>query len=396
MRYQPQPPKFHAANRRAFAHIMGDEAIAIIDTADKFSRRGDSEYPYRPDSNFYYLTGIDEPEAVLVLVPGHANAATRELLFTSGTSDFVGRWEGGRHTAESASQRSGIQTVLPLSELTVYLDRLLERYHTVYLNADDSLTSVMPHPALRRAHWLREKAPLHELKSALPALDKLRSIKAPSEIKQIREAVAITKRAISRAQHIARPGLVEHEIEAEIMAEFIRSGATAAWPAIVAAGKNATVIHYAANAAVIGRHDAILIDTGAEYGYYAADITRTFAVGGEFTPRQQQVYNVVLRAQTAGIAATKPGVSLSDIDAVMQEMLADGIKQLGLKGGLRDYYPHVSHHLGLDVHDTGSLRQPLEPGAVITCEPGLYLPEEGIGVRIEDDVLVTKTAHEVL
>ncbi|HEY6737170.1 MAG TPA: aminopeptidase P N-terminal domain-containing protein [Candidatus Saccharimonadia bacterium] len=397
MRYQPLPAAFHAANRAKLAQFIGEEAIAIIDTADKFTRRGDFEYPFRPDSNFYYLTGIDEPEAVLVLVPGHANPQARELLFTSGTSEFVSQWEGGRHTAETAKARSGIANILPLENLDFYLDRLMAQYHTIYLNAEDSVRSVMPHPALRRAQWLQEKAPVHRLKSALPILDKLRSVKAPEEIEHIRQAVAITKAAIAKAEAIAAAGRYEDELEAELLAEFTRQGATAAWPPIVAAGANTTIIHYAANAAQLKARDSVLIDTGAEYGYYAADISRTFPLHGkEFTKRQQAVYDVVQAAQAAGIAATKPGKNLLEIDDIMQAVLTEGMKELGLKGDLRDYYPHMSHHLGLDIHDTGGPRQPLEPGAVITCEPGLYIKAEGIGVRLEDNVLVTKTGHEVL
>lgn len=396
MRYQPLPASFHAANRATLAKAIGEDAVAIIDTADKLSRRGDYEYPYRPDSNFYYLTGIDEPEAVLVLVPGHANAAARELLFVTGTSEFVGQWEGRRHTAETATARSGIKQILPLSELDFYLERIFGQYQTVYLNAEESLRSVMPHPAQRRAQRLREQAPLHQLKSVLPQLDRQRTIKAKAELMQIRQAIAITNTAIAKAQAVARPGLREHELEAELLAEFARAGATAAWPPIVAAGANSTIIHYGANAATIGPHDLILIDTGAEYGYYAADISRTFAVSGEMTKRQQAVYDVVAAAQAAGIAAHKPGKSLLEIDEVMQGVLTEGIKSLGLPGTLRDYYPHMSHHLGLDIHDTGSMRLPLEPGSVVTCEPGLYLPEEGIGVRLEDDILITKAGHERL
>jgi Xaa-Pro aminopeptidase len=396
MRDQPLPAAFHSTNRATLAQNIGDEAIAIIDTADKLVRRGDSEYPFRPDSNFYYLTGIDEPEAVLVLAPGQANAEARELLFVSGSSDHTALWEGDRHTPEQASARSGVKQVLPLADLNFYLDRLLARCQTVYLNAEESLQSVMSHPAMRRAAILRAKAPLHQYKSALPALDRQRTIKAEPEIAQIRRAIAITNQAIAQAQDRAKPGIREYALEAELIAEYTRQGATSAWPSIVAAGRNATVIHYGANSATLSAGDLVLIDTGAEYGYYTADISRTFAVSGEFKPRQQAVYDAVKRAQAAGIAAHKPGATLLEIDAVMQAVLADAVKSLGLGGPLREYYPHMSHHLGLDVHDTGSPRLALEPGMVVTCEPGLYLREEGIGVRLEDDILITESGHEVL
>jgi len=398
MRYQPLPPKFHAAARAQLSEAIGPEAIAVIDTSDVLMRSADTEYPFRPDSNFYYLTGIAEPEAVLVLVPGHANPEARELLFVSGTNEFVGAWEGERLTDKQAAKLSGIKTVMPLTDLPRLLDRLLERYQTIYLGADESLSSHQSSPSTRRARRLRRRAPLHQLRSALPQLSRQRQIKHPAEIEQIRRAVAATRAGLERAWSVMKPGLVEYALEAELTAEYLRQGATAhAFAPIVAAGRNATIIHYMKNDAPLGDHDLVLFDTGAEVGWYASDISRAVPASGRFTKRQREVYEALRRAQLAGIARCKPGDSIVSVDQHMREVLTEEIKKLGLKGPLINYYPgHISHQMGLDAHDNSDFRAPLEPGMVITCEPGLYLQEEGIGVRLEDDLLITADGNEVL
>jgi Xaa-Pro aminopeptidase len=385
MRYQPLPVKFHADNRRRLANAIGPDAIAVIDTAEVQYRSGDCEYPFRPDSNFYYLTGIAEPESVLVLVPGHPNADARELLFQSGTSEFVGTWEGDRLTPEAATKLSGIKTVMPLTDLGPTLERLLQRYQVVYATADP------------RATGLRETAPMHQLHSALPILGEMRTIKHPAEIAQIRRAVEITHSGLKQAWSKLRPGMPEYALEGELTGEYLRQGAQGhGFPPIVASGKSTTVLHYMKNDATVADGDLVLLDTGAEVGWYAADISRTVPAGGRFTDRQRAVYEAVLRAQRAGIKLHKPGATIAGIDEQMRKILTDEIKKLGLKQPLRAYYPHLSHHLGLDVHDTGDARLKLAPGMVVTCEPGLYLKEEGIGVRLEDDILITEDGCEVL
>ncbi len=404
MPHQPLPATFHAANRAALAASIGDDAIAIIDTADIVTRTGDADYPFRPDSNFYYLTGIDQPEATLVLVPGHSDPELRQLLFIKPTTAQAAQWIGEGLTQDQATRQSGITTVFWATELPELLDRLLPKYQTLYLNAAESLTSVKTSPALRRARYYRRQLPLHQYKSALPLLAAQRAIKAPAEIDQIRAAIAITAAGLaaagaalcsgSRAPSQTDPR--ESDLAAELTASYIRSGATHAFNPIVAAGRNATIIHYMANSATIGQHDLVLLDTGAEVGYYAADISRTYPAAGRFTARQRAIYQAVYDAQAAAIKLHKPGATILDLDAVMRRHLSASLPKLGLKQPLNHYYPHISHHLGLDVHDTGSARAALQPGMVVTCEPGLYIPEEGIGVRLEDDILITATGHELL
>jgi Xaa-Pro aminopeptidase len=406
---RPLPATFHAANRRNLAQSIGADAIAIIDTADVLSRPGDYEYPYRADSNFFYLTGIAEPEAVLILVPGQASARGRELLFTSGTSEFVGTWEGDRLTPEEAAKRSGIQAVLPLDQLDHYLERILGRYRQVYLNAPEALSDVMPSPAKRRANHLHDTMPLHELRSALPLLAHQRMVKTTEELDQIRQAISITSAGLAQVWRTMRPGQHEYDLEAELTASFLHhGGAKHGFLPIIAAGPATTVIHYTKNTSRLAATDLVLCDIGAEHSLYSADISRTVPVAGRFTPRQRAVYEAVHRVQQAAMSLLKPGVHLPDYeeavcDLVLQELVGLGLvtpaeaKSPRADALLRTFYPHAaSHHLGLDVHDVADYRQPLAAGMVVTVEPGIYIREEGIGVRLEDDILITETGHENL
>ena len=408
MRYLPLPASDHTSNRQRLARDIGPDAIAIIDTADVLRRPGDFEYPFRPDSNFYHLTGIDEPEAVLLLVPGHPNKRMQEILFLRQTDELHALWSGQLLTQSQAAKRSGIKTVLWLSDLSGVVDRLLPKFRIIYLNADMSLESGPLGPSARRAHELARKLPLHELRSATDTLGSGRTIKTPGEISQIRHAIDITASGLEKAWSKLRLGTPEYALEAELTAEFTRCGATGpAFSAIVATGKNTTVIHFAPGETKISANDLVLFDVGAEYGYYGSDISRTVPANGRFTPRQRGVYDAVYRVQLAGIALHKPGATIMGIDEQMRQLFIGEIQALGLisksaaegkNAGqlLQEYYPHISHHLGLDVHDTGDARLPFEPGMIVTCELGLYLPKEGIGVRLEDDILITKTGHEVL
>jgi len=404
---RPLSPDFHSRNRLGLMNAIGADAVAIIDTSDVLERSGDYEYPFHPDPNFYYLTGVAEPEAVLVLVPGHSSADFREILFTSGTSDLVGVWEGQRLTPEEASKLSGIKQVYTLSDLSSILRRILMKYQVVFLNGDQSLGGHMSSPSARRARQLQQALPLHTLRSALPQLATQRQVKDEAEIVLIREAIDLSQRGLKRAWHHLSPGVLEYELEAELTSEFIRHGATNAFLPIVAGGPNATIMHYIKNDRAVAGGELVLFDVGAEAGFYAADISRTVPVSGVYLGRPKEVFDAVRRVQTSAIALHKPGISLLDIDVHMQRELTDELASLGLISAkearskesqvhLRKYYAHMSHHLGLDLHDVGEPRAVLEPGMVVTCEPGLYLKSEGIGVRLEDDILITKGGHEVL
>ena len=387
--------KFHATNRRVLAKTIGEDAIAVIDTADVLGYL-DNDLPFRPDPNFFYLTGITEPEAVLLLVPGHANPEARELLFVSGTSEHVATWQGDRLTLQLASELSGITHVLPLTELPYYLDRFLARYQTVYLNAQESIEGQFTSPSIRRSVALQEHSPLHQLRSALPQLGRQRATKTPREIELVQEAVNVTAYGLEAAWRALKPGRFEFELEAELTAEFIRHGACNGFSPIVASGIAATIMHYTKNRSKIGHNDMVLFDVGSQVGCYAADVSRVAPASGAFSPRQRDVYAAVLKAQKIGIEYCRPGESVWSVDEKIREVLTEEIKKLGLTESLRTYYPTISHHLGLDLHDTGDSRLVFEPGMIITCEPGLYLREEGIGVRLEDDLVIREDGCEVL
>lgn len=407
MKFTPLPAVFHAANRDRLVSSMEKGSIAIIDTLDLLTR-GDFEYPFHPDPNFYYLTGISEPEAVLVLVPDHPDKKFRQILFISGTTEFVGRWEGERLTPVRAAKLSGVDSVLQIHELDQILDRLTAKYQTVYLNTEESVLSPMTSPSLRRAADLRLKLPLHSFRSATKLIAELRIIKAEPEIDQIKQAIEITAGGLRAAMLGLRPGMSEYEVEAILGFEYTSRGAQGhGFMPVVASGSNATTIHYMKNDAVIGESDLVQFDTGAEVGWYSADISRCFPSSGRFTPRQRQVYEAVLRTQQAVIPLHKPGASVLSINERIQSLLLEELVNLKLISAadagskralahLSEYYPHISHHLGLDVHDTGGARVGFKPGMVVSCEPGLYIKKEGIGARIEDDILITNGEPVVL
>jgi len=329
-------------------------------------------------------------------VPGQSNPDLRQLLFIPQTNDFMARWQGPGLTQEAAAQQSGVTAVHWLHELDHLLDRLLAKYPIVYLNPGQSLADLATSPARRRAAVLRERLPLQQLRSALPQLAAQRAVKAPAEVAQIRAAIAATAAGLGRAAAVLKPGLPEYALEAELTAQFIRSGAAHAFNPIVATGAHATTIHHQTGAAVIGPRDLVLLDVGAEAGYYAADISRVRPAAGRLTDRQRAIYQTVYDVQQAAIALHKPGASIVQIDQTIHKLFADALPKLGLKQPVGHYYPHLSHHLGLDVHDPAPASLTFQAGMVVTCEPGLYLPEEGIGVRLEDDILITEAGCEVL
>lgn len=409
MPFKPFPPDFYATSRAAIAKLVGDDAFAIIDTADVLRRAGDFEYPFRPDSNFLYLTGVDESEAVLVLAPGHPNPRMREILFLRETNEFMARWAGRRLTQEEAVALSGIKTVMWLDELEDILSRLAADYSSIFLNAQFSPLAGPAGPSERRAQALRSTLPLHTLNSLIPALSSERTVKRAPELAAIRSAIELTAAGL-RAAWLAEPmpGRPEYALAAEFTGRCLVDGASGmAFSPIVAGGINATVIHHSAGSRTVSQNDLVLFDVGAEAHYYAADISRTVPASGKFSARGRQIYEVVLRAQKAGIELHKPGTTILEIDKAMRKVLLEGLVELGVltskqatgpqaEEHLRGYYGHISHHLGLDVHDTGRFDQPLRAGSVVTCEPGLYLPKDNIGVRLEDVVLITETGHELL
>ncbi len=411
-----------ARRRKALMDQMEPDSIAIVPTAPVRQRNRDVEFPYRPDSDFVYLTGFPEPEAVAVLKPGRDQGDY--VLFCRERNPEMEQWNGARAGLEGACEIHGADDAFPYGDLDDILPGLMEGCDTVYY--------AMGYYAefdQRMMHWvqrLRSKARSGtsgpgEFVALDHVLHDMRLYKSREEVKTMSRAVAISAKAHERAMRACRPGLAEFEIEAELSYEFMRGGSRApAYPSIVAGGANACVLHYVENSATLKDGDLLLIDAGAEYDYYASDITRTFPVNGRFSTAQREIYDVVLAAQVAAIDAVKPGNHWNAPHDAAVQVITEGLVELGLLKGkvpkliekedYRKFYMHrTGHWLGMDVHDVGDYKiggewRVLEPGMVLTVEPGLYIGSgrgvpkayRNIGIRIEDDVLVTRDGHEVL
>ena len=409
------------ARRRSRLAAHMQSGVAIVPTAPERVRNRDAHYPYRFDSYFYYLTGFREPEAVLVVVAGEQ---TKSLLFCRDRDPEREVWDGFRHGPAAAKEIFGFDETHAINEIDALMPDLLANQTTVFchLGADSAWDA-------RVLGWINEVrnrvrsgvAAPREVKDVHAALDEMRVIKSAGELAIMRRAAEISASAHRRAMRAARPGRAEYEIEAELLHEFRRHGAQApAYTPIVAAGANACVLHYVENAGVLADGDLLLIDAGCELDGYASDITRTFPVNGKFSGPQKDVYELVLAAQTAAMAEVRPGNTWDRPHEASVKVLAQGFIDLGLLSGsveqaieteaYKKFYMHrTGHWLGLDVHDAGDYKQDgkwraLRPGMVLTVEPGCYIragdgvPETfaNIGVRIEDDVLVTDDGHEVL
>jgi Xaa-Pro aminopeptidase len=421
-----------AARRAALMARMQPGGVAVLPTAPTAARNGDSDYPYRHDSYFYYLSGSTEPDSVVVMVAPQGDRPGRSILFCREKNSERELWDGPRHGLEGALADYGFDEAHPIDELDVEMARLLADAPAIYyaLGSSASLDAQVKLwlRGIRRQARSGVSAPAAAI-DVLQMLDEMRLFKDAGEQDLMRRAAAISAGAHRRAMAIARPGVREYELEAELLHEFRRHGAQSpAYTSIVAAGANTCVLHYAAGAAVAREGDLVLIDAGCELDGYAADISRTFPVNGRFSAPQRALYEIVLAAQQAALQAVVPGRPYQDIHEAALRVLAAGMLETNLldrqkAGGVDDiiadksylqFYMHgTGHWLGMDVHDVGAYRdqavpgkpsRALQAGMVLTVEPGLYVrpapgvPEQfwHIGIRIEDDVLVTPDGHEVL
>ncbi|EGL53365.1 MAG: Xaa-Pro aminopeptidase [Pseudomonadota bacterium] len=414
--------KEFAKRRQHLMDIMGPDTIAVLPNAPVANRNRDVDYPYRSDSNFHYLTGFDEPESVLVLIPGREHG--EYILFCRERDLDKEIWDGYRAGQDGAINNFGADDSYPISDLDDILPGLLEDKEKVYYTMgnqpsfDQHMVSWLNH--LRQASRSGKHSPT-EIIELEHCLNELRLFKSSQEIKAMKQAAKASVQAHIRAMQFTKPGKWEYEVEAEIIHEFMKHGCRSpAYPSIVGGGENGCILHYIENNAKLKNNDLLLIDAGAEYECYAGDITRTFPVNGKFSPAQAALYQVVLDAQKAAIAAVKPGNHWNQPHEVAVEVLTQGLVDLGiLKGDVaqliedaayREFYMHrTGHWLGMDVHDVGDYKvggewRLLEPGMVLTVEPGLYIRDQAhvdkkwhfTGIRIEDDVLVTKDGCEVL
>lgn len=415
-------PAEYQKRRQALIAQLPHHAAMIVLGASLVTRSHDSEYTFRQQSDFYYLTGIQEPDALLILLPGREEG--QSVVFCQDRDPTMEAWTGRRLGAQGVETQHGIDQAYENAQRDELLPRLLAGRELLYVPLDNPEALGIADAALKSAqvNARRGKPALKGWLDCRPLIHEMRLLKSPAEIALLRHAAAISAKAHVRAMRVCRPGLHEYQLQAELEHEFRFQGASgAAYSTIVGGGANACVLHYIENSASLAADELVLIDAGAEFDLYAGDITRTFPVNGRFNDAQRALYHVVLAAQERAVAAVAPGVTLADIHQKVVYDLTAGLVDLGLLEGdvqarvddesYRRFYLHsTSHWLGLDVHDVGTYRldehtaRPLEEGMVLTVEPGLYIPDEqdippcyrGIGIRIEDNVVVTSSGQEVI
>jgi Xaa-Pro aminopeptidase len=405
MRYQAPPTELFQVNRKRFMREMKPNSIAVFNSNDRMPRSGDQYFPFRQNSGLFYLSGIDQEETMLLLFPDCPKAGFQEVLLIQRTSEKAAVWDGQKLSKESARALSGVEKVLFLDEAEAVMNELFLLAEGIYLNLNenDHFRSPVDTRDMRYAHQVREQYPAHAFLRSQPLLKKLQMIKGSHEVDIIRHCADITEKAFRRVLDFVKPGVWEYEIEAEITHEFIRRRASGhAYMPIIASGRNACVLHYAANNQRCHDGDMLLLDFGCEYANYAADLSRSIPVNGVFTDRQRTVYNAVLRVLREARAMLVPGNTLEEYHKEVGRVMESELLGLGLlrredikdqdpqKPLYKKYFMHgTSHHLGLDVHDLCLRYEPFMAGMVFTCEPGIYIPEENLGIRLENDILIT-------
>lgn len=406
MKYAQIDNKLFIENRKRFIKNLQPNSVAVFNSNDIMPTNADGTMAFRQNNDLFYLSGIDQEESILVLSPDAFNKEYREILFVRETNERIAIWEGAKLTKEQATNVSGIKTVFWLSEFDRVLAMLMADAQNVYLNTNEHLRATIE-VETRDARFLkkcREKFPLHNYMRSAPLMFELRSIKSETEVKLIRQACAITKKGFLRTLKMVKPGVMEYEIEAELIHEFIRNRSRGfAYGPIIASGLNACVLHYVDNDKECKSGDILLMDVAAEYANYASDLTRSIPVSGKFTKRQKQVYNAVLRVMKEAISMLRPGIIISEYNKEVGKITEKELIGLGLLNAkdvrnqdkenplYKKYFMHgTSHFMGLDVHDVGDFNKPIKAGMVFTCEPGIYIREEKIGIRLENDILITK------
>jgi Xaa-Pro aminopeptidase len=401
MKYQQLPASFYKGARERLAAQLPQGGVAVFFSNDIYPTSADGTLPFKQASDIFYLTGVDQEESILVVFPFAKQVAFREILFVRETNEHIAVWEGAKLTKEQAQNQTGVQNVQWVSEFDKVMRVVMNEATSLCLN-DNAHTRATIEVETREMRWnekLRKDFPNHAISRVAPIMHHIRAVKTKEEIDQLQRAIDITRQGFERVMKMMRPGVMEYEIEAEFAHEFLKNGSRGfAYTPIVASGESACVLHYIANDLPCKDGDLILMDVGAEYGNYNADMTRCIPVNGKFSPRQKEVYNAVLRVMEGAKQLLKPGVMMSDYHALVGEMMQRELLGLGLltteeaknPSAYRKYFMHgTSHFLGLDVHDVGDWNIPIEAGNVFTVEPGIYIPEEGIGIRIENNVVVT-------
>lgn len=404
MRYDSIDSQLFIQNRANFVKHLPKGALAIFNANDILPTNADGTLPFVQNRDLFYLSGVDQEECILVIFPDAYDPAHREMLFVTETNEHIARWEGAKLSKEQGTEVSGIASVFWLSEFEAILKNVMSQASSVFLNSNEHLRAKIEVETrdMRFGKWIREQYPMHRYERSAPIMHRLRAVKSSIEIDLMTKASEINTKAFKRVMQFLKPGVMEYELEAEFIHEYKRNGSPDfSYTPIIASGASACVLHYIENDKECKDGDLVLFDCGNWYANYASDVTRCFPVNGRFTQRQKEVYNAVLRVQKAGLELLRPGNQLHEYHKEIGELMTKELLDLKLIDttdvknqdpkwpAYKKYFMHgTSHYIGLDVHDVGLWTEKMEVGNAFTCEPGIYIPEEGIGIRIEDDIVI--------
>ncbi len=412
MRYEKIDPSLFVGNRKQLAQHLKPNSLVVLNANDIMPTSGDGVLPFRQNSDLFYLSGIDQEETILLLYPDAPQAAWKELLFIKETNEHILIWEGQKYTQAAASDTAGIAHVHWLHAFPTLLNTLMGQVEHVYLNANEHARAVGEVQTRdgRFTAWCQQKYPLHKYERLAPIMHYLRAVKSAPEIALIQEACKITEKGFRKILPLVKPGIMEYELEVALIGAFVHHGSRGfAYDPIVASGANACVLHYIANNQPCQAGDTILLDVGAEYANYKSDLTRVVPVSGRFTQRQRAVYEAVLRVMRLAQQLLVPGNDLARYHQQVGEVVTQELVGLGLLDrtdiknqapehpAYKKYFMHnTSHHIGLDTHDVADVHSKFEPGMVLTIEPGIYIREEKLGIRLENDVVIREEGVEDL
>lgn len=409
MKYHQIESRLFIENRKKFMAQMKPKSVAVFNSNDIYPISADSTMPFQQHRDIFYLSGVDQEESILLLCPDAPYEHLREVLFLRETNEHIAVWHGEKLTKERALEISGIKTVHWLQDLEKVLFEIMTYTDTMYINTNEHYRSAVETQTRedRFTKWWKEKYPAHQVAKSNPILQRLRSIKEEEEIALIQTACNITEKGFRRLLGFVKPGVMEYEVEAELLHEFVRNRSKGfAYGPIVASGNNANVLHYVLNNKECKAGDLLLLDVAAEYANYSSDLTRTIPVSGRYTERQKEVYNAVLRVKNEATKMLVPGTLWKQYHVEVGKIMTSELLGLGLLDkadvqnensdwpAYKKYFMHgTSHHLGLDTHDYGLLHEPIQPNMVFTVEPGIYIPAEGFGIRLEDNVVVQQSGE---
>ena len=411
MKYPPIDSSLFIKSRKKFLNKMKSKSIAFFNSNDLYPVSADTTLPFEQHRDIFYLSGIDQEESVLLLLKNENNNDTEEILFLKKPNDLLTHWEGEKLSVEKAYLISGIKKVHWLEDLEKVGDEIISSIKNIYLNSNEHYRAkvVVETRETRFNNWIKKKYPNKNNERSNPILQELRAVKDPIELGLIKKACQITEKGFRRILNFVKPGVWEYEIEAEFSHEFLKNRSRKfAYQPIIASGKNSNILHYIENNQQCKTGDLVLLDVGAEYANYSSDMTRTIPVSGKYTQRQKQVYNSVLHVKREATNLLKPGILWKDHHTEVGKIMSSELLKLGLldksdiqnqtklEPAFKKYFTHgTSHHLGLDTHDYGNINLPIQANNVFTVEPGIYIKEEGFGIRLEDDVIVQESGNPI-